>query len=78
MLDKKTFKQGINNLIYSYPLWRIDVSNVECMKFWYDNFNNFDNDSFIEGINTFVRNNKEYPTISELRNVIIKSQRYIG
>ena len=76
MLSKEIFKKTINNLMYAYPTWKIEISSSDCMTFWYENFKNFDNNSFVKGIESYIRDIKEYPTISELRRKIIDVQRY--
>jgi len=67
MLDKEVFFKNMDNLLMAFPNWKLDVENVEIMKFWYKAFKNFDDARFGYMIDQFILNENFNPTIGGLR-----------
>ena len=70
MLEKETFKNGIQELVYAFIDWKIDVKNQEIMKIWYRNLNDYSEDIFLKGVQKYIKTQRYNPTIASLRDVM--------
>lgn len=66
MLDKEVFKAGMQDLTMSYPNWKLDVTDSDTMRFWYERFKAFGDDRFIYMVDQYIASNDFNPTIAGL------------
>lgn len=67
MLDKNIFFDHMEKLLMAYPNWKINLSDKNTSKFWYEQFKNMENKHFIHMVNSFVNTEKFNPTIAGLK-----------
>jgi len=67
MLDKEVFFKNMDNLLMAFPNWKLDVRDVETMKFWYTVFRSFDNARFAYMVDQYINNEQYNPTIGGLK-----------
>ena len=68
MLSKKTFKQQIKRLSILYPNWRVDISDKDTMKVWYNEFKEMNDEQFEVAIEEYINNEVYTPTIAGIKN----------
>jgi len=66
MLDKKTFKDGINKLLAVFPNWKIKCDDPEVMQMWYGFFSSMEQEEFTTTIHSYIENEKTWPTVAGL------------
>ncbi len=68
MLNKDTFKEQIERLIYIYPTWKIDYTNSKALKAWYDRFRHIDDMQFIKMVDKYIDTDAWNPTVAGILN----------
>lgn len=66
MLDKAVFKSGIETLVLVFPVWKVDVTDSNTMRIWYEFFEKVSDTDFLTMIKDYCRNESSYPTIKGL------------
>lgn len=67
MLGKEVFFVNMENLLMAFPNWKLNVEDVEIMKFWHTAFKNFSNERFVYMIDQYINNENFNPTIGGLK-----------
>lgn len=67
MLSKKVFIFKMEELLMSFPNWKIDNDDPRTMSFWYNNFSNLSDDSFVHMVDQYISNENFNPTIGGLK-----------
>lgn len=73
MVDKKVFLEGMKELRYMFPTWKIDLSNSEVMTLLYKHLGYCRDDVFIKGIEEYIKKQTMNPTVAGL-NSYLKSR----
>ncbi len=68
MLDKDLFKQKINELLVSFPNWKIKYDDPFTMKLWYSKFEDMEDEHFYYMIDKYIENETFNPTIAGLKS----------
>lgn len=66
MLDKTTFKDGMQKLVDTYPNWNFKYDDPKAMRMWYEYFKQMDAERFNYMINQYIKHERAYPTIAGL------------
>ena len=66
MLDKTTFKDGMQKLVDTYPNWNFKYDDPKTMRMWYEYFKHMDTERFNYMIDQYVKHERAYPTIAGL------------
>lgn len=68
MLDKELFFNKMDQLVASYPNWKLEVGSEKVMRFWYSKFENMKNNHFEYMVDKYIENETFNPTIAGLKN----------
>ena len=68
MLDKNVFFEKMDELVMSFPSWKLDFEDAKVMKFWYSKFEHMDNERFVYMVDSYVNGESFPPTINGLNN----------
>lgn len=74
MLEKKDFKQGIEQLLMAFPNWSIDVTDPKVIETWYRYFKTIEVREFQNMINNYIMDEERQPTIAG----VLKKHCYAG
>jgi len=70
MLDKKLFKEKMQDLIDFYPHWKLNVSDKSVMNKWYSRFKNEKEEHFVRAVDDYIENEDYSPTVAKLKDYI--------
>lgn len=70
MLDKKVFKEKMQDLVDFYPSWKLDITEKAIVKKWYKKFEKYDNENFKEAVDKYIENEEFAPTIAGIKKYI--------
>ena len=66
MLEKQTFKDGIEKLLAVFPVWNIKNDDPKAMKVWYSFFESYGNKDFETMIQRYIKKDSRYPTVKTM------------
>lgn len=69
-LSKEVFKQKLQELIFCYPNWSMDIENKEAVMAWYRRFKNYNEEDFKKGVDRYIDQKKYPPTVAELKRLM--------
>ena len=78
MLNKQTFKNEMENLSLAFPKWETDIGNQKVLALWYSFFEKYDDYEFIDGVKSYIKNNRFSPTIASLNDEVKDVDPYKG
>lgn len=85
MLDKKVFKDKMEQLIRFYPSWNLKIEDSKVMSDWYEMFKDKTNDQFETMVKHHIKTVPFNPTVASLSDCnsntnekVIDGVRYIG
>lgn len=67
MLTKKVFQNQLEILVKTYPNWKLNVSDGETVKVWYNQFKNYDDEDFKRMVQDYIDNEKFPPTVAGIK-----------
>lgn len=66
MLDKKTFIEGMQMLVMTFPNWMVKVEDKHTMETWYKFFEDKEDSKFMRMIRVYIKKERSYPTVAGL------------
>lgn len=66
MLDKKVFKDKMEQLIRFYPSWNLKIEDSKVMSDWYSKFSSLKESEFNEIVNLHIDKVRFNPTVASL------------
>jgi len=70
MLDKKLFKEKMQDLADFYPHWKLDISSKEVLCKWYSRFENEKEEHFVQAVDDYIEEEDYAPTVAKLKDYI--------
>lgn len=61
------FFNKMDQLVVSYPNWKLEVESEKVMKFWYSKFESMENNHFEYMVDKYIENEIYNPTIAGLK-----------
>ena len=68
MLDKELFKEQMERLAVLYPNWKIDITDSEVMKIWYNEFKDYEDKIFKQKVQDYIDQETYPPTAAGIKN----------
>lgn len=68
MLSKDTFMFKMDELLMTFPNWKIKYDDPNTMRFWYSKFSHMNEKQFVFMIDSYIENETFNPTIGGLKN----------
>lgn len=65
-LNKDVFKEQMEKLVNLYPTWGVKIEDPKVMKSWYSQFENFEDDQFVETVSKYIKSERFNPTVAGL------------
>ena len=65
-LSKDVFKTGMQKLIDVFTAWRIEIDNPRVMATWYEFFQDWKDETFLQTVNNYIREESAPPTVKGL------------
>lgn len=68
MLNKSTFKKGMQQLLLAFPNWKVRLDKPDVASFWYTKFNKYSDEQFLVMVEQYIENERFDPTIKGLKD----------
>ena len=72
--EKDLFKKCIIRLSIFYPMWKIDLTNSEHMRCWFEMFSDLTGNEFLNAVNEHINKEKQAPTVASIRSHVVKEK----
>lgn len=66
MLNKDVFREGILNLMFAFPNWKMEIDNPKAMAYWYSFFEKMKNADFLKMVHDYCKHDDRLPTVRGL------------
>lgn len=77
MLNKNTFREQMDRLLYLYPIWKIEYTNSKAVKTWYDCFKHIDDMQFTKMVDKYIYTQTWNPTVAGILSYKEKECSYV-
>jgi len=67
MLHKDVFFKKMDELVVTYPNWKLKFEDAEVMKLWYSKFRNMTDEQFTQMVENYIENESFNPTVAGLK-----------
>jgi len=72
--DKELFKDCMIKLSIFYPMWKINLTNSEHMRCWFEMFSDLTGSEFVNAVNEHINKEKQAPTVASIRSHVVKEK----